>query len=107
MGETLMKNTFWLLAGTFLLLSSQVDAHDTWVETNTNLIRTKDAVYVDLKLGNHGNHHRDFKLASKIDVEDSTLNVIAPAGETYDLRDRLVDTGPPPADDQRDSTGCG
>ncbi len=49
-----------------LALASSALAHDTWVETNTNLIRTGDAVYVDLKLGNHGNDHRDFKLASPI-----------------------------------------
>ena len=44
-------------------------AHDTWVQTNTNLIRTGDAVHIDLMLGNHGNDHRDFKLASKLDPE--------------------------------------
>lgn len=68
-------------------------AHDTWVETNTNLIRTGDAVFVDLKLGNHGNEHRDFKLASKVDLESSTLQVIAPDETHYDLKDRLIDTG--------------
>ena len=76
-----------------LLTVSQAMAHDTWVETNTNLIRTGDAIYVDLKLGNHGNEHRDFKLASKIDLEACTLHVISPAGKKYDLKPRLVDTG--------------
>ena len=68
-------------------------AHDTWVETNTNLIRSGDAVYVSLKLGNHGNDHRDFKLAGKPSLESSTLAVIAPEGERYDLRESLVDQG--------------
>jgi uncharacterized GH25 family protein len=68
-------------------------AHDTWVEINTNLIRTGDAVHVDLKLGNHGNEHRDFKLASKVELGGCTLDVIAPDGRKYDLTDRLVDTG--------------
>ncbi len=68
-------------------------AHDGWVETNTNLIRTGDAVYVDLFLGNHGNDHRDFKVAGKIDVQSSTLVVIAPDGKEYDLRPDLVDVG--------------
>ena len=68
-------------------------AHDTWVETNTNLIRSGDAVAIDLKLGNHGNAHRDFKLASKLDLDGSTLDVIAPGGERYDLIDRLRDVG--------------
>ncbi|MBA3312089.1 MAG: DUF4198 domain-containing protein [Planctomycetota bacterium] len=68
-------------------------AHDTWVETNTNLVRTGDAVFVDLKLGNHGNTHRDFKLASKVDLESCELKVIAPDGTAYDLKDRLIDVG--------------
>jgi len=62
--------------------------HDTWVETNTNVIRTGDAVYVDLKLGNHGNDHRDFKLASKIELGDSTLDVLGPDGSRYELKSR-------------------
>jgi len=67
--------------------------HDTWVETNTNIIRSADAVYIDLKLGNHGNDHRDFKLAGKIDLESCTLKVIAPGGKSYALKERLIDTG--------------
>jgi uncharacterized GH25 family protein len=78
-----------------VILSASIGAfaHDTWIETNTNLIRTGDAVFVDLKLGNHGNDHRDFKLASKVDLESCSLNVIAPDGTSYDLKDRLIDTG--------------
>ncbi|QDU37212.1 Nickel uptake substrate-specific transmembrane region [Maioricimonas rarisocia] len=78
---------------TVLLAATSASAHDTWVETNTNLIRTGDAIYVDLKLGNHGNEHRDFKQASKIGLEDCTLNVLDPGGKPYDLKPRLVDTG--------------
>ena len=73
-------------------------AHDTWVETNTNLIRSGDAVYVDLKLGNHGNDHRDYKLASKPGLEPSTLEVVAPSGSRYDIKDRLIDTGYAPTE---------
>jgi uncharacterized GH25 family protein len=80
------------------LVAGRVVAHDTWVETNTNLIRTGDAVYVDLKLGNHGNDHRDFKLASKIDLDACTLEVISPDGKAYDLKSRLVDTGYAPTE---------
>jgi uncharacterized GH25 family protein len=68
-------------------------AHDTWVQSNTNLVRVGDAVHVDLMLGNHGNGHRDFKLASKIDLTHCTLRVVAPNGKAYDVKDRLVDTG--------------
>lgn len=87
-----ISGLFWLL------LASPAFAHDTWVETNTNLIRTGDAVYVDLKLGNHGNEHRDFRLASKIGLEHATLEVIAPDGRAYDIKDRLVDVGYTPAE---------
>src|SRR5262245_59333022 len=68
-------------------------AHDTWVQTNTNLVRTGDAVHVDLMLGNHGNDHRDFKLASKVDPSGGSLEVLAPDGKKYDLKERLADLG--------------
>jgi uncharacterized GH25 family protein len=73
-------------------------AHDTWVETNTNLIRTGDAVYVHLKLGNHGNEHRDFKLAGKIKLDPCRLGIITPDGREYDIKDRLIDVGYTPAE---------
>lgn len=68
-------------------------AHDTWVQTNTNVIRVGDAVHIDLMLGNHGNDHRDFKLASKTGLNGATLKVHAPGARTYDLKDRLLDVG--------------
>jgi len=74
-------------------LAASVLAHDTWVETNTNIIRPGDAIYTDLKLGNHGNHHRDFKLASKIGLEHLTWEIISPSGETFDAQSVAVDTG--------------
>lgn len=77
----------------FVFCAGTALAHDTWVETNTNLVRTGDAVFIDLRLGNHGNDHRDFKLASKVDPGSCTLDVIAPDGTRYDLRDRLADLG--------------
>jgi uncharacterized GH25 family protein len=71
----------------------QAAAHDVWVQTNTNLIRVGDAVYVDFMLGNHGNDHRDFKLASKPNPEGSTLVVIGPDGKEIDLKPALADLG--------------
>ncbi|MCB9875857.1 MAG: DUF4198 domain-containing protein [Planctomycetaceae bacterium] len=68
-------------------------AHDSWVETNSHLVRSGDAVHIDLKLGNHGNDHRDFKLASKIDAKDCAIQVLAPEGKKYDLRAGLSDLG--------------
>src|SRR5581483_10432534 len=68
-------------------------AHDTWVQTNVNVVRAGDNVHIDLCLGNHGNNHRDFKLASKTDLAGCTLEVLAPDGKRYDLKDRLADIG--------------
>jgi uncharacterized GH25 family protein len=76
------------------LLATASDAHDTWVQTNTNIVRTGDAVHIDLMLGNHGNDHRDFKLASKILAESiQTFAVRAPDGKKYDLKPELNDLG--------------
>lgn len=76
-----------------LLATSAAVAHDTWVQTNTNLIRVGDAVHIDLMLGNHGNDHRDFKLASKIDPTGGELKVHSPSAKIYDVKDQLSDLG--------------
>lgn len=73
-------------------------AHDTWVETNTNVVRVGDAVHVSLMLGNHGNNHRDFKIAGKVDAGASTLEVLDPKGRRYDLKSQLIDTGYTPTE---------
>lgn len=92
-----MKKFRFLLLGGTLLASSFVcgaaQAHDTWVQTNTNVVRIGDAVHIDLMLGNHGNNHRDFKLAGKVDLSVSTLQVIDPKGKKYDLQSQLFDVG--------------
>jgi uncharacterized GH25 family protein len=82
-----------LFAGLALLLAPAARAHDTWVQTNTNVFRPGDCVHVDLMLGNHGNGHRDFKLAGKADRAASTLVVVAPDGKRSDLKDKLADMG--------------
>jgi len=86
-----MRSALTLIA--ICAIASTSAAHDTWVQTNTNLIRTGDAVHIDLMLGNHGNDHRDFKMASKIDLEGATLTVTAPDGKAYDLKPKLADLG--------------
>jgi uncharacterized GH25 family protein len=69
-------------------------AHDTWVQVSSNLIRPDDAVRVDLFLGNHGNDHRDFKIAGKLgSLDGATLAVRGPDGRTTDLVPELVDVG--------------
>src|SRR5262245_30954254 len=83
---------------TLLLAAIGAQAHDTWVQTNTNVIRRGDQVFIDLMLGNHGNDHRDFKLASKVKADAGTLDVIAPDGKKYDLKDRLADVGYTPTE---------
>lgn len=84
---------FWAIILISDLFAVRGSAHDTWVQTNTNLIRSGDAIHIDLMLGNHGNEHRDFKLASKITLDGCSLHVVAPNGKRYDLKDRLTDTG--------------
>lgn len=89
-GERIVRTLMVVLVIT--LGVSSVGAHDTWVQTNTNVIRTGDAVHLDLMLGNHGNDHRDFKLASKLSQASTALKIHGP-GKSFDLKDRLIDVG--------------
>ena len=81
-----------------LAVASAARAHDTWVQTNTNIVRVGDAAHVDLLLGNHGNDHRDFKLAGKPDLEASTLEVVLPSGKRLDVKPGLTDQGYAPSE---------
>ena len=82
----LILAALWSTAGTSL-------AHDTWVQTNTNLVRTGDAVHVDLMLGNHGNDHRDFKLASKLDPDGGDADRHRPGRQDVRPEAELADLG--------------
>ncbi len=84
---------FCAIAVLMLLVAAVAFAHDTWVQTNTNIVRVGDAIHLDLMLGNHGNGHRDFKLAGKASLESSTFQVIDPDGRVYDLKSTLTDQG--------------
>ncbi|WP_428938725.1 DUF4198 domain-containing protein [Fontivita pretiosa] len=79
-----------------LVGATWVVAHDSWVQTNTNLVRVGDVVFFDLMLGNHGNEHRDFRLAGKVDLASSRLELIEPDGSRHDLEPSLVDQGMAP-----------
>jgi uncharacterized GH25 family protein len=68
-------------------------AHDTWVEAGPLVQPTGEYAYVQLMLGNHGNNHRDFKLASKITLAPCALQVMTPSGVSLDLKPQLVDMG--------------
>ncbi|HTP42566.1 MAG TPA: DUF4198 domain-containing protein [Nitrospiria bacterium] len=68
-------------------------AHDTWLQTNTAVVRSGDAVYIDFVLGNHGNDHRDFKIAGKPSLADSSIVVVGPDGAPMDLKSQFTDRG--------------
>ncbi len=69
-------------------------AHDTWVQVSARLVRPGDVAHVGLFLGNHGNDHRDFKIAGKVGSLDGIrLEVIGPDGRETDLVPDMVDLG--------------
>lgn len=76
----------------FVGLATTINAHDTWVEVNTSEVREGNLVYVDLKLGNHGNEHRDFKMHSLITLDKVKLAVKMPCGCTKDIKPTLIPT---------------
>src|SRR6476661_803064 len=88
----ILRLTF--LVALTLLTTPSLFAHDVWIEANTGLIRVGDRIDIDLKPGNHGNNHRDFKQAGKVDPQSlSAVQVIDPAGKKYDLLPSLTDIG--------------
>lgn len=85
---------FLSLVAAYLFLSPfEALAHDTWVQTNTAVLRKGDSVHIDFMLGNHGNDHRDYKLAGKIGLDSVKLSVLGPDSVVVDLKDRLKDVG--------------
>ena len=69
-------------------------AHDTWLEAVPRLVRPDDVVHVGLFLGNHGNDHRDFKIAGKVgSLDDVQIEVVGPDGRKTDLGPDMVDLG--------------
>ena len=93
-----MKTSFRSLVPIVAALASAASAHDTWVQTNTPIVRPGDAIYISLLLGNHGNDHRDFKIAGKPSLGGSTVEVIGPDGAAIDIKPSLVDRGYTPKD---------
>lgn len=88
-----------LAASILALLAVPCLGHDTWVQVSANAVRPDDLVHVDLFLGNHGNDHRDFKVAGKLgSLQGATLAVIGPSGKRTDLVPALVDVGSDPKD---------
>jgi uncharacterized GH25 family protein len=87
-----------LVSAFVLAINAPSFAHDAWIETSVSQVRTKEMVPAQLMLGNHGNHHRDFKLAGKINLAQSTFSMRLPDGETVDLKPTAFDTGLGPKD---------
>jgi len=75
-----------------VLGATPTNGHDTWVEVNSPEVRQGSLVHVDLKLGNHGNDHRDFKLHSLIALDHASLSVVEPCGCKTDLVPNLRPT---------------
>jgi len=76
------------------LAAARGHAHDTWVQASAALVRPDDVVHVGLFLGNHGNDHRDFRIAGKLGTLDGVrLEVIGPDGRATDLVPDMVDLG--------------
>ncbi|CAN5508328.1 hypothetical protein BH11ARM2_BH11ARM2_12520 [soil metagenome] len=76
-----------------LALAPWAGAHDIWVEPSSNVVRAGDWLNLSLMLGNHGNEHRDFRLASKVGDGDQSLVAYGPKGTKIDLTPSLVDEG--------------
>ena len=69
-------------------------AHDTWLEASPRLVQPDDVVHIGLFLGNHGNDHRDFKIAGKVgSLDEVQVEVIGPDGRKTDLRPDMADLG--------------
>ena len=69
-------------------------AHDTWLEATPRLVRPDDVLHVGLFLGNHGNGHRDFKIAGKVgSLDEVRIEVVGPDGRTTDLVPDMADLG--------------
>lgn len=68
--------------------------HDTWLQTPASIVRVGEPSHVDILLGNHGNDHRDFKIAGKVKAEEiATLTLTQPDGKDVDLKPAIVDLG--------------
>lgn len=95
-----MKSAIRLLACLCMAaMAAPARAHDTWVEATPAVVRPGDVVHVGVFLGNHGNEHRDFKVAGKLGSLDGVaVDVIAPGGRRTDLVPTLVDVGYAPAE---------
>ena len=83
-----------ILAAIVVTVTASAHAHDTWLQASPRLVQPDDVVHIDLFLGNHGNEHRDFKIAGKLgSLEGVKVGVVGPDGRTTDLVPDMVDLG--------------
>ncbi|MFO0939693.1 MAG: DUF4198 domain-containing protein [Pirellulales bacterium] len=87
------KSVFCFSLFLTLLCCSPSKGHDTWIEAGPLVQQLGEYTYVNLMLGNHGNEHRDFKLASKITLTHCTLTCTTPSATVLDLKPRIIDMG--------------
>jgi uncharacterized GH25 family protein len=84
----------WCILMSAVCWPPTVRAHDTWLQASPRLVQPDDVVQVGLFLGNHGNDHRDFKIASKVgSLDEVEVEVIGPDGRKTDLRPDMADLG--------------
>ncbi|TWT75264.1 DUF4198 domain-containing protein [Allorhodopirellula solitaria] len=88
----MLRHTLLIALAITLQACQSAAAHDVWLQTNSPLIRTGEVAHVDLRLGNHGNHHRDFKLAGRINLDWVTVDHITPDGARADIKDAMFTT---------------
>lgn len=96
-GSTSEGQPRWIALRAVLLVvaaTASAHAHDTWLQASPRLVQPDDVVHVGLFLGNHGNEHRDFKIAGKFrSLEGVKVGVIGPDKRTTDLVPDMVDLG--------------
>lgn len=79
-----------------LVFVPAASAHDLWIEASARAVRVGAWLSLSVMLGNHGNEHRDFKLAGKVAAADRRLFVVGPDGRRQDLSPSLFDVGMTP-----------
>lgn len=67
--------------------------HDIWIQPSASRVEPDAWVRLDLRLGNHGSGHKDFRLASKVAANAKNLVLFGPDGTKTDLTGTLTDQG--------------
>ncbi|HRI45190.1 MAG TPA: DUF4198 domain-containing protein [Fimbriimonadaceae bacterium] len=68
-------------------------AHDIWIQPSACRVDPDAWIRLDLRLGNHGSGHKDFRLASKVAGNAKNLVLYGPDGAKVDLTGSLTDQG--------------